>query len=715
MFALKQMSTSVKTPPVGWAIFNVDKDGKLTHIGQGYRWVLGSGSAWYFPPNQPELTTETSVLETDLAIYEQYLEDLKYYQRDKGSRSRPVLQQPGHLYLDPVVLTQDAETNRLWAARKAECSEDPTNCYKKVYIKTANPAKTKLDGITDSRGVVTRNIQHATPIIRKYIELVEGHRHAIRTGLGKWVQSEDNEDDAAEEDDLNAVAWVDLKHTDRISNYNSLLYASAYEPGTDKRDMSLFKTILHDVLEARAGVITRRRLTGLRIDDDHTIVELNEITADIVESLKVKYADVLQATPATDATRLLGAILDSATFEPQRRLATAQTLRTAVLKGQRIRRDMVALARVEQEDQITQIDLDMELVVSATTKSPQGPFGDRIATFATLSEENSGVSYFVAYLSVYTPTVLFVNLVLDVPSLQLNRRSVIKTMATLVDFIPSKLPFPLARFVLSDGAALRGAPSIISGSQLASASYRPAKIPVTTTVSKHWIFNTPIDGVNVLDKPLASEDVETQLNESRAFWFTVVLHRRNVRCMLVPVVGDLDPVQKFSLLSDCPLINAQMTQAIVGGGITSQGLARGYPILVEALPGIAAFRHVSHGKAYDKRVRDLVLKRVNEGVSTKSKIAKDLGISTQTITRYVDSARSNVFDHRQGRNQAASIEASTKLSISQQFVLYRVTERLGTITAEEFIDLYNNSWGNGTVDCDGLYCKPVEKTTRLVV
>lgn len=678
----KQMNTTAKPGAVGWAIYKLWADGKITHVGHGYRRVQGSDSGWYFPPNQPGLTLLMSELEEELGVYEKYLGDLKLYNLDKGGRTRPILR-PGHLFLDPVVLTQDVEVDRLWKARQNECSESAANCVKKVYIKTANQTKTKLDGITDSRGVVIRNVQNATPIVRKYIDLIEGHRHAIATGLqGPRVPYEDDEDDAAEEDDLNVVAWVDLKSTDRLSNYNSLLYVSAFETGTDKRDMSLFKTILHDVLEARAGVITRRRLTGMRIDDDQTMAELNDITIDVIERLRVKHADVLQATP-TDATRLLRAILDTTMLESGISVGTAQTLRTAVLMGQRIRRDVVALARVEVVDQVSQIDLDLRRLRSV---NPQSRFVDRIATLATLSKISGSTSYFVVYLSVYTPPVIFVNLALDIPALGPTFRRVIKTTATLVDFIPSKLSFPLARYVLSDGAALHGAPQIISGKHLVAASYRSAKTPLNTTVAKYWISNTLKDGIFVLDRPLALEDTVTQINESRSLWFTVVLQRRTIRCMLVAVQGNVDAVQEFSLLADSQTINEQMTKAI--SGIKT---GQGYLIAVEALPGIAAFCHVNHGKAYDKRVRDLVLKRVNEGISTKAKIAKDLGISTQTITRYVDSARSNIFDHRQGRNQTASIEASTKLSISQQFVLFGVTKKLGTVTAEEFIDLYNRA------------------------
>ena len=670
--------------PSGWAIYTTDINKHL--IGYGFKRISDGGDSWFFdrillgyPP--------ASVISYNLDLYTTYLEDLRKWQAGGKSGMQPTTTAK-FMYIDPIVKSDD---NQEWQTRIDEEYNDDLNgqAYQKTYIKTGNPKKTKLEGITDSTGVIWRTT--ATPATLNYIRLAMDH--SLSTGNPSNLLDDDNEiedDVTVDASDVNAISWVLFSPDHRPVDFTTLQYTDAPDSHADS---SVFKTVMHDLLSARAAVINRRRASGQPIDPYASRQDLATATSRMATQLMQRYALLLGVYPRSRLAEDLADVLAYAKNGFMDPVVTDRERRYTALVDGRVTNDTLTNAHTSMNTDIRLIDRHMQRMVD----NPSTHFMHRIVSISSVRSKESMYSspFIVVYMSMYTPPVIKTRISLDVSSVQSSPVGssvvrVIDCMATLVDFIPSTLPFPCARYFLANAPSLLDIVPVISGHVVQSASFRPAKMKSSTTIC--WLLLIPgtTDKLTVEEWPVNTPHA---LDIATMFWFTITINRRVLRGVIV------NRSMPLVILSDVPSIHQLLITEITSrttehdnrtaNGATDLPPFRGIRIDVLSLPGLSAFSYVSHGKAYDKHVRETALSRVLEGNMSMSRIAKDMGIGVQTVKRYVEQAKANQYDHRQGKNQQNATAASTKMTVDQQYVLYQVTKKIGSITAEELLELYN--------------------------
>lgn len=653
----------------GWAIFDSSSARRIPtpqFLGYGFRQVREDGTvAWHFPPSQDGFPGNTTVIADGLLRYEKHLADEALW---RVSKAGPKPRYRGYMYIDPAIANN--REDEMTIPSNNHSSRDG---LKKVYIKTMNPFKTKMDGITDSKGTVWLKQTSSTPkIVQTYIKLITEHEHYANKD--KMDLDVTEEDEMGDEQDANALAWVGFAAHDKLYDFSTYL-----KSGKKDEERTLFKKVLHDILQARANVVTERRKHGLRIDDQDATSKMDEATATTANHLIKHYENILGRTNP-DATGLLNILSSLTAYSPP----NSQKLRSALIEGQPLLHERLVLARTKFKEHLKYLNNSLSTFRGSTQ---DWSFRDRIAMMFLHTE----ASVMVVYLSDYTPSVIHVKILLS----RTHSNVPIKTTATFVDFIPCTLGYPLARYVLKNVGNTYPAPVSIFTPDIQSASFRPAKFPKNYHVrERYWLTRSTEDpGKVCIDRLPPQEDTETKLNTTTAFWFSTTIDRQTITGMLFPIDG-LTSLAAVHILSATENITGRVLNAL-----ESKGKKKGsfyiprLSIVIEPPPGLIALTNVNHGKAYDVHIRQSVLRRVAEGNSSKSKIAREFGISVDTVRRYVEQASLNVYRHRQGENHAYAVLQNSKLSVTDQFVLYQVTTSLGTITAEEYIWVYNHVAG----------------------
>lgn len=670
--------------------------GAVSKIGHATR-SGGSDPRWFVALSDGVILPET---DADVAGHlDKYSEFLSVASSWKsGGKTGPAPACPAsisYIYADPIVERDPADAE-LFQKRMAEeyvGLGDEKNTRKpvhKAYVRTANPAKTKLEGLTDARGTVWRDKGDLS--IGVYVKLILAHANAIHKANVPAVSDDakdayaDNVDDYS---DMDAIRWVghevDLVPSDFV-----------YFSYSDSAYTSVFKDVLNGLLSARAAVVSSRQAAAKPIDAYSMRHEMADATKRAAGSFLVKYSalvnaegadpllrDILSETQRTGLANLLSvAVRDGVLLGARDR---GQLLREALLAG-RVPDVILQDARGILADQLPYVDRYLANVT-------EGGAARVVAVGMAHTQP-----YMVVYLSTYVSPVMRVSIKLDVSGLaELPGVTSIylRTQASLIDFIPTTLPFPVARYMLADAGALSDFSGVVGGDRIVDVALRPGVFKVNTRSC--WL-NELQERLVVDVWPNASQlddEGDVHIRDNESVWFTVVVGKRVVKGMLTRKAVYTEGAFAVDILSDTPDVVGVLRVAIQRARVhhernpNNNGIPfSGLNLTSTILPGRDAFRYVRQGKAYAKHVRETVLAKYKTGDVTMARIARDMGIGVQTVRRYIDQAKANIFDHRQGRNQAAAIRRCTRLGADQQYILYEVTRKLGSVTAEEFLELY---------------------------